>query len=260
MTSLKLGNQTVETLPLVLGGNPFGWTSDREESFEVLDAFLAAGGSIVDTADVYSAWAHDGVGGQSEQILGEWMSARNNRADVVVATKMGSLEPYNNLKHDSIMGAVDASLERLQTDYIDLYYAHHDDETTPIPEQVESFDALVKAGKVREVALSNYTPERMREYFEYAQENGLALPVAIQNQYNLLHRKEFEQQYQPLATEFGAATFPYFALASGMLTGKYRKLADLEGKTRQPMASGYATDDGFAVVDELVRVAQSLGA
>ncbi|MHA2788871.1 aldo/keto reductase [Corynebacterium sp. S7] len=244
-------------LPLVLGGNTFGWTSDKEASFAVLDAFVEAGGTYVDTADLYAVWAGDNTGGDSEKVLGEWFKARGNRADIVLATKMGGLAPYDNLQHDSVFGAVDASLERLQTDYIDLYYIHYDDEKVSIADQVTTFDELVKTGKVRNIALSNFSPERMREWFEYATANNLTVPVAIQPQYNLVHRKDFEESYQPIAKEFGAATFTYFSLASGFLTGKYRSAEDMEGKNREGFLGGYATDEGFAVVDKLVQVAEA---
>ena len=245
-------------LSLVLGGNTFGWTSDRDASFAVLDAFLEAGGTHIDTADLYAVWS-DGTGGHSEKVLGEWFAARGNRDKVVLATKMGGLAPYDNQRHDSVLAALEASLERLQTDYVDIFYSHYDDESVSIADQAATYDSLVASGKARHIALSNYSPDRIREWFEYATANNLALPVAIQPQYNLVHRKEFEESYLPLAREFGAATFPYFALASGFLTGKYRTPGDLEGRNRQGFVEGYATEEGFAVVDKLVEVGQSRG-
>ncbi len=246
-------------LPLVLGGNTFGWTSDREESFAVLDAFLAAGGTHIDTADLYAAWIGDGTGGHSETILGEWFAARGNRDRVVLATKMGGLAPYDNQRHDSVVAALAESLARLQTDYIDIFYSHYDDEHVSIADQATTYDSLVTSGQVRHIALSNYSPSRIREWFEYATAHHLAVPVAIQPQYHLLHRGDFEQSYLPLAREYGAATFPYFALASGFLTGKYRSPDDLEGRNRQGFMEGYATGEGFAVVDTLVDIAQARG-
>lgn len=247
------------TLPLVLGGNTFGWTSDQEASFAVLDAFLEAGGTHIDTADLYAVWIGDGTGGHSEKVLGEWFAARGNRDKVVLATKMGGLAPYDNQQHDSVVAALEASLKRLQTDYIDIFYSHYDDENVSIADQAATYDSLVKTGKVRHIALSNYSPERMREWFEYATANDLTVPAAIQPQYNLVHRKDFEESYLPLAREFGAATFPYFSLASGFLTGKYRSAEDLEGRNRQGFVEGYATAEGFAVVDTLVEVAAARG-
>lgn len=246
-------------LPLVLGGNTFGWTSDRETSFAVLDAFLEAGGTLIDTADLYAVWAGDGTGGDSEKVLGEWFAARGNRDQVVLATKMGGLAPYDNQQHDSVIAALEASLKRLQTDYVDIFYSHYDDGNVSIADQAATYDSLVKAGKVRHIALSNYSPERIREWFGYATANDLAVPAAIQPQYNLLHRKDFEESYLPLAQKYGAATFPYFALASGFLTGKYRSTEDMEGRNRQGFMEGYATAEGFAVVDKLVEVAQARG-
>lgn len=258
-TAITLRDTEYTTLPLVLGGNTFGWTSDRETSFAVLDAFVESGGTLVDTADLYAVWAGDHTGGDSEKVLGEWFAARGTRDTVVLATKMGGLAPHDNQQHDSVVAALEASLDRLQTDSIDVYYSHYDDENVSIEDQATTYDGLVASGKVRHIALSNYSPERMRQWFEYTTANGLAVPVALQLQYNLVHRHDFESSYQPLAREFGAATFPYFALASGFLTGKYRSAADLEGRSRQGMVEGYATEEGFAVVDELVRVAESRG-
>ncbi|MCK2199346.1 aldo/keto reductase [Corynebacterium callunae] len=249
----------IPKLPLVLGGNTFGWTSDRDASFAVLDAFVEAGGTHIDTADLYASWIGDGTGGQSERILGEWFIARGNREQIMLATKMGGLAPYDNQQHDSVIAALDASLERLQTDYVDLFYSHYDDENVAIADQAATYDSLVKSGKVRNFALSNYTPERIREWLEYATANNLTLPAAIQPQYNLVHRFDFEQSYLPLAKEYGIATFTYFALASGFLTGKYRSAADLEGQNRAGFVEGYATDAGFAVVDKLVGIADSRG-
>ncbi|MFP7364369.1 aldo/keto reductase [Corynebacterium callunae] len=250
-----MADTVTPNLRLVLGGNTFGWTSDRETSFAVLDAFVAAGGTHIDTADLYASWVGDGTGGQSERILGEWFKERGNREQIVLATKMGGLAPYDNQQHDSVVAALEASLERLQTDYIDIFYSHYDDENVSIADQAVTYDSLVKSGKVRNIALSNYSPERIREWLEYATANNLTLPAAIQPQYNLVHRADFEQAYQPLAREFGVATFTYFALASGFLTGKYRSAADLEGQNRAGFVEGYATDEGFKVVDKLVEVA-----
>ncbi|NUL47045.1 aldo/keto reductase [Cellulosimicrobium funkei] len=257
--TITLHGTDYSTIPLVLGGNTFGWTSDREASFAVLDAFLAAGGSFIDTADLYAVWAGDGTGGDSEKVLGEWFAARGNREQVVLATKMGGLAPFDNQQHESVLSALEASLKRLQTDYVDVFYSHYDDENVSIEDQARTYDGLVTSGAVRHIALSNYSPERMRAWFEYASANDLTVPVAIQPQYNLVHRKDFEQSYLPIAREFGAATFPYFSLASGFLTGKYRTSADLEGAAREGMAGGYASDEGFAVVDELVRLAEARG-
>lgn len=255
----RIPRTNIDVFPLNLGGNTFGWTSDRDASFAVLDAFVAAGGNFIDSADLYSVWADGHTGGESEKVLGEWMRARGNRADVVIATKVGGLPTRPGLSKENVEAALDESLARLQTDYIDLYYAHYDDENVSIEDQVRTGHALVESGRVRHLALSNHSPERAREFFETARRLGLTQPVALQPQYNLIHRKQFEQEYAPLAAEFDVAVFPYFALASGFLTGKYRTAADFEGKAREGFASGHLTDEGLAVVDALVEIAEKRG-
>lgn len=245
-----------EIFPLNLGANTFGWTADQEQSFAVLDAFVAAGGNFVDTADVYSAWAEGNSGGESETVLGQWMAERGNREEIVVATKVGRHPDFPSQEHDVVLAALEASLERLQTDYVDLYYAHFDDEKTPIGDQARTYDELVKSGKVRAIGISNYSPERMREWLDTADAEGLTKPVAIQPHYNLLHRKDYEQDYAKLAEHHGAAVFSYFSLASGLLTGKYSSKEDLKGAAREGMAEGYATEAAFEVVQVLRELAE----
>ncbi|MGD6978698.1 MULTISPECIES: aldo/keto reductase [Citricoccus] len=247
----------LDVFPLNLGGNTFGWTSDRETSFAVLDAFVAAGGNFIDTADSYAMWAEGSDGGDSERVLGEWFTARGNRDRVILATKLGGKPGREGLSAQNAAAALDESLQRLQTGYIDLYYAHYDDEDVSIEEQVKIAGSLVESGKVKHVGLSNFTPERMREWFDTAQRLGQPAPVAIQPQYNLLARADYEQGYAPIARDFDVAVFPYFALASGFLTGKYRTAEDLEGADRKDFAAGYLTEDGLKVVDELVRIAEA---
>ena len=249
----------IDSFPLSLGGNTFGWTSDRDESFAVLDAFVAAGGNVIDSADLYSVWAEGHSGGESERVLGEWMESRGNRADVVIATKVGALRSRPGLSAENVEIALAESLERLRTDHVDLYYFHYDDEDVAIADQVRTAHALVESGRVRHLALSNHSPERTREFLEVATAEGLTLPVALQPQYNLVNRNAFEQGYAPLAREYDLAVFPYFALASGFLTGTYRSESDLAGKARESMASGYVTTEGLAVVDVVVRVAEARG-
>lgn len=251
---IRIPRTDLDIFPLNLGGNTFGWTSDRDASFAVLDAFVAAGGNFVDTADSYSMWAEGNVGGESEAVLGEWMSLRGNRNDVVVATKVGGLPGRQGLSRENVVAALDESLKRLQTDYVDLYYAHYDDDSVSIEEQVRTGHELVGSGRVRYLALSNFTPARMREWFEVARREGMSLPVAIQPEYNLVNRRDYEQGYAPIAREFDVAVFPYFALASGFLTGKYRTAEDFEGKARSAFASGHLTEQGLNVVDALVRI------
>ena len=251
----RLPRTDLEVLPLNLGGNTFGWTSDRETSFAVLDAFVAAGGSFIDTADAYAAWAEGSEGGDSETVLGEWFEARGNREEIVLATKVGAKPSRTGLSAANVEAALDESLERLRTDRIDLYYAHYDDEAVSIEEQVRIADGLVRSGRVRHLGLSNYSPERMREWFEVATREGLTVPVAIQPHYNLLARAAYEKDYAPIAREFDAAVMPYFSLASGLLTGKYRTKEDLEGRARKGMVEDNLTEDALAVVDVLTEVA-----
>lgn len=222
----------------------------------MLDAFVAAGGNFIDTADAYAMWGDGLGGGESETVIGSWVAARGNREDVIIATKLGALPNRPGLSRENAEAALTESLQRLQTDCIDIYYAHYDDDAVDIEQQVRIAHDLVASGRVKHVALSNFTPERMREWFQTASDLKLTLPVAIQPQYNLLARKDFEQSYAAIARDFDAAVFPYFALASGMLTGKYRSAQDLAGADREGFASGYATAEGFAVIDELVNIAQ----
>ena len=214
MTSLDFG-------PLVLGGNTFGWTSSREESFAVLDAFIEAGGRSLDTADVYSAWVPGNAGGESETIIGEWLASRGGRDGVVIATKVFSLAERPGLSADNIHAAVDDSLERLQTDYLDLYYAHRDDESVAQEEYVQAFDQLVQSGKVREVGASNFSAERLSSAVKIAKDAGLTPFTVAQDQYNLVSRS-LEQHLVPTLDALGLVELPYSALASGFLTGKYR--------------------------------------
>lgn len=249
----------LEVLPLNLGGNTFGWTSDRETSFAVLDDFLAAGGTFVDTADGYSAWAPGNSGGESEAILGEWMAERGVRDRMVIATKVSTKPDRKGLSAENVEAALTESLQRLRTDHVDLYYFHFDDETVAIADQVRTAHELVASGRVRHMALSNYSPARMREWLEAARDLDLTLPVAIQPHYNLLHRAEVEQDYAPLAREFDLAVFPYFALASGLLTGKYRSREDLAGTAREGMTADRFGDEALAVIDALDVVATAHG-
>lgn len=252
-----IGSSDLDVFPLVLGGNTFGWTSDETDSHAILDAFVAGGGNFVDTADSYSAFAPGNSGGESETILGTWFSARKNRDQIVLATKVSQHPDFKGLAASNIHAAADASLARLKTDYIDLYYAHRDDETTPLEESLAAFDALVKAGKVRYVAISNYSAERITEWLTIARREGYDLPVAIQPHLNLVHRKSYEPAIQDIAVENNLGVFPYFALASGFLTGKYKTKEDLANTPRERLTQGYFNDAGLAVVAELEKVAKA---
>lgn len=257
--TVRIPRTELEVLPLNLGGNTFGWTSDRETSFAVLDDFLAAGGTFVDTADGYSAWAPGNSGGESEATIGEWMAERGVRDRMVIATKVSTKPDRQGLSAENVEAALTESLQRLRTDHVDLYYFHFDDENVAIADQVRTAHELVASGRVRHMALSNYSPARMREWLETAHELDLTLPVAIQPQYNLLHRAEVEQDYAPLAREFDLAVFPYFALASGLLTGKYRSREDLAGTAREGMTADRFGDEALAVIDALDVVANAHG-
>lgn len=237
MTSLrKLGSSDLEVFPLALGGNVFGWTADRDRSFAVLDAYTAAGGNFVDTADSYSAWVDGNSGGESETVLGQWFAARGNRDDVVLATKVSQHPEYPGLSAANIKAAADASLRRLGTDHIDLYYTHFDKPEVPVEEIIGALDELVKAGKVRHIAASNISAERLAASLEFSDREGLARYVALQPHYNLVSRDTYEGELRDLAEQAGLAAVPYYALAAGFLTGKYRPGTEVDS----PRAGGAA--------------------
>ena len=255
----KLRGIDAEIFPLVLGGNTFGWTSDESVSDQVLDAYTEAGGNLIDTADVYSAWAPGHSGGESEIVLGRWLAKNGNRNKVLVATKVSQHPQYSGLSAKNIEAAADASLLRLGLDVIDLYYAHFDDSSTPLEETAAAFDKLVKEGKVRAIGLSNYTPDRIREWFSIARKEGLTLPVALEPQYNLVYRKDYEDGLMQVAKDEDLAVFPYFSLASGFLTGKYRTMDDLKGKQREGMVKDFFTQEGLDVVAAMDGIAKAHG-
>ncbi|PWB97343.1 aldo/keto reductase [Salinibacterium hongtaonis] len=252
-------NPFSDSFPLVLGGNVFGWTADEPESHRVLDAFVAAGGDHVDTADGYSAWVPGNTGGDSERIIGSWLASRGNRDTVTIASKVATHPEFTGLSPANIAAAADASLARLGTDYIDLYYAHFDDETQSIEDIATAFDALVKAGKIHSIGVSNFSPERIDAWFAAAKANGLSTPVALQPHYNLLARG-YETTYAPVAERHGLGVFTYFSLAAGMLTGKYRSAADVEGAARGRTLAPLATESAFSTIAALVEVADEVGA
>ncbi|GAA1638228.1 aldo/keto reductase [Microbacterium flavum] len=254
----RIGTSDIDVFPLALGGNVFGWTADRDTSFEILDAFHAGGGDFIDTADSYSAWVPGHEGGESERIIGEWL-ARRRPDGVTVATKVSQHPAHKGLSAANVRGAAEASLERLGVEAIDLYYAHFDDTETPLEETVAAFGQLVSDGLVRYTAVSNYSAERVREWVRIARELGVAEPVAVQPHYNLVHR-ETEDDIVPAAEELGLSLVPYFALAKGFLTGKYRS-TDAAGHT-SPRAEGaatYATPQGLQILDVLQRVGDAHG-
>ncbi|MDX3571987.1 aldo/keto reductase [Streptomyces sp. ID05-47C] len=257
MTSLrKLGSSGPEVFPLALGGNVFGWTADEAASFAVLDAYTAAGGNFVDTADSYSAWIEGNSGGESETIIGNWLKARGNRDDLVIATKVSQHPDHQGLTAANIRAAADASLRRLGTDRIDLYYTHFDKPEVPVEEIVGALDELVRAGKVRQIAASNISPERLRASLEFSDREGLARYVALQPHYNLVSRDTYEGELQDLVAASGLAAVPYYGLASGFLTGKYRPGATVDSARAQGAAKHLATERGqkvLTVLDEVAR-------
>ncbi len=255
---MKLGTSGLTVSPLCLGGNTFGWTADERESFEVLDAYVAGGGNFVDSADAYSHWIPGNSGGESETILGNWMKARGNRESIVIATKVGMLPNYTALTAENIVTAVDNSLRRLQTDYIDLYYAHKDDPDTDQLETMTAFDALVKAGKVRAIAASNYSADRLQSALDVADANGLTKFVALQNLYNLVERGAYEGPLRDVVERNNLVSLPYYSLAKGFLTGKYR----VKGETESGRAAGaevYLDTNGPAVLAAMDTVAAAHG-
>ncbi|MFJ7943143.1 aldo/keto reductase [Streptomyces sp. NPDC096354] len=261
MTSLrKLGSSDLQVFPLALGGNVFGWTADEVQSFAVLDAYVAAGGNFVDTADAYSAWIPGNEGGESETVIGKWLAARSNRSDIVVATKVGAHPAYKGLSAATIKAAAEESLRRLGTDHIDLYYTHFDDETVPVEEIITALDQLVKDGKVREIAASNISPERLQASLDFSEREGLARYVALQPHYNLVSRDTYEGELQETAARAGLAAVPYFALASGFLTGKYRPGASVESARAEKAGQHLASERGQKVLAALDKVAGERGA
>ena len=256
MKKIKIGNTDLEVAPINLGGNVFGWTLDEKESFKILDAFTAGEFNFIDTADMYSYWVDGGEGGQSETILGKWMKSRNNRKDIVLATKVGGetgTHPVDTSKKH-ILEAVDKSLKRLQTDYIDLYYTHFDDEKTPVEETLEAYDEIIKAGKVRYIAASNISPKRLEDSFAASEKYGLPKYQALQPHYNLVERENYESKYAPLADKYNLSVFTYWSLASGFLTGKYRSKDDLNKSVRGGSVEKYLDEKGLAVLSALDKV------
>jgi aryl-alcohol dehydrogenase-like predicted oxidoreductase len=261
MTSLRrLGSSDLQVFPLALGGNVFGWTADEAQSFAVLDAYAAAGGNFIDTADAYSAWVPGNEGGESETVIGKWLAGRSDRSDIVVATKVGAHPAYKGLSATTIKAAAEQSLRRLGTDHIDLYYTHFDDETVPVEEIITALDQLVKDGKVRAIAASNISPERLQASLDFSEREGLARYVALQPHYNLVSRDTYEGELQDTAARAGLAAVPYFALASGFLTGKYRPGTSVESARAEKAGGHLESERGRKVLAALDKVAQERGA
>ncbi|MFF0221893.1 aldo/keto reductase [Streptomyces sp. NPDC004629] len=260
MTSLqKLGPSDLEVFPLALGGNVFGWSADEPTSFAVLDAYTAAGGNLIDTADAYSAWVEGNKGGESETIIGTWVKARGNRSDVLIATKVSQHPDYPGLSAANITAAADASLRRLGTDYIDLYYTHFDKPDVPVEEIIGALDALVRAGKVRYIAASNISAERLQASLDFSDREGLARYVALQPHYNLVSRDTYEGPLQDVAARAGLAALPYYSLAAGFLTGKYRPGTTVDSVRAGGAAKHLESERGQKVLTALDEIAAAHG-
>ncbi len=258
MEKRQLGQSSLHVYPITFGGNVFGWTADEKTSFSLLDGFVGAGFNFIDTADVYSRWHPGNAGGESEVIIGNWLKARGGREKIVLATKLGiEMAPgKKGLSRKYMMQAVEDSLRRLQTDYIDLYQSHRDDPETPIEETLSAYADLIKQGKVREIGASNFSAERMAESLKISTEKGLPRYQSLQPQYSLVERTEFEGPLEELCLREKVGVIGYYSLASGFLTGKYRSKADMEGRLRGARVEKYLNDYGFGVVAALDDVAK----
>jgi aryl-alcohol dehydrogenase-like predicted oxidoreductase len=262
MKTRQLGQSPLQIAPLMLGGNVFGWTIDAETSFAVLDAFVDCGFNFIDTADVYSRWKPGNQGGESESILGDWFARSGKRDAVILATKVGMDlgDGKKGLSRNYIMRACEASLTRLQTDHIDLYQSHTDDDSVPLEETLEAYQKLIQAGKVRVIGASNYSGPRLREAVGLAEREGLPVYQTLQPEYNLYDRQHFEKELQPVARELRLGVIPYFSLASGFLTGKYRTKADAAGANREGRVAKYFDERGMKILATLEEISQEIGA
>ena len=253
---IRIPKSDLTVHPLCLGGNVFGFSADVANSEIVLDYYFDNGGNFVDTADMYSQWAPGHVGGESETIIGNWMKRRGNRAKMVIATKVAKLDTRPGLKPANIKAACDDSLRRLQTDYIDLYYAHQDDPDTPIEETLSAFDSLIKAGKVRYIAASNFTKDRLQESLDIAEKLNLSSYIASQDQYNLMDR-DYERTLMPTLKANGLSQIPFYGLARGFLTGKYRPGVTVESVRATGVANSYANERGWKILEKLDQIAKA---
>jgi aryl-alcohol dehydrogenase-like predicted oxidoreductase len=257
----KLGKSGLEVAPLALGGNVFGWTADEAMSFKLLDAFVAHGFNLIDTANNYSRWVPGHQGGESETIMGKWLKQRGVRDKVIIATKVGMEmgADQKGLAKTYILKEVEQSLKRLQTDYIDLYQSHIDDESTPLEETLETYAQLVKQGKVRAIGASNYGGERLAQALEVSAKHGYPSYQSLQPHYNLYERGEYESKLEPVCREKGIGVITYFSLARGFLTGKYRSDADLSKSPRGGGVKGYFNERGFRILETLDKIAKERG-
>jgi aryl-alcohol dehydrogenase-like predicted oxidoreductase len=258
MKKRKLGNSGIEAAPLALGGNVFGWTADEPTAYNILDAFVAAGFNLIDTADTYSRWVPGNKGGESETIIGKWLKRSGNRKNVVIATKVGSEMGPNSkgLTKPYILRAVEESLQRLQTDTIDLYQSHKDDPDTPLDETLEAYSQLIKQGKVRAIGASNYGAKRLSEAIQISAQKGYTGYQSLQPRYNLYDRAEYEKSLEPICIEKGIGVITYSSLASGFLTGKYRSEKDRSKSIRGQGIKIYLNDRGFKILEALEQAAK----
>ncbi len=258
MKKRKLGDSGLEVSPLAFGGNVFGWTADETMSFRLLDAFVAEGFNLIDTADVYARWVQGLEGGESETIIGKWLKRSGKRQSVIIATKVGKeMGPdKKGLSRSYIFQAVEESLRRLQTDYIDLYQSHEDDTQTPLEETLDAFDRLIQDGKVRAIGASNFSAKRLAEALQVSEQYGYPRYQSLQPLYNLYDRADYEKDLEPLCREKGLAVISYFSLASGFLTGKYRSEVDLADRARADIVKKYLNERGYRILEALGRVAQ----
>ncbi len=260
MEKRKLGNSDLVVAPVAFGGNVFGWTIDEQTSFGILDRFSEAGFNLIDTANVYSRWKPGNQGGESETIIGNWLKSRSNRQQVTIATKVGAdMGTGKNISKANILKEVDNSLKRLQTDYIDLYFSHYDDEKTPVEETLEAYGELIKAGKVRWIGASNFSAARLKESLDASKRLGLPKYEVYQPEYNLYNRQQYETEYEPIVQEYQLGVTNYYALASGFLSGKYRSEADLNKSQRGGGIKSFLNERGFKILEALDQVAERLG-
>ena len=242
--------------PLCLGSNIFGGAAPEAESHLVMDAYRSHGGNFIDTADMYNQWIEGHVGGESESVIGSWMKSRGNRADMVIATKVSKLDRRPGLSAKNIVAACEESLDRLQTDYIDLYYSHSDDETVSLDETLGAYAQLIAEGKVRYIAASNFTPARVRESIKFSEENNLPSYIAVQDLYNLVDRTTYEAEMAATVAELGISNIPFYGIARGFLTGKYRP-GVTEVDSMRPAALVYTTDKNYTVLSAMDEIAQA---
>jgi aryl-alcohol dehydrogenase-like predicted oxidoreductase len=253
---VALGRTGLQVHPLCLGGNVFGWSANAEQSHEVLTAYEADGGNFIDTADMYSRWHTGNVGGESETIIGDWMRSRGNRSEMVIATKVAKLATRPGLSAANIAAAAEDSLRRLGTDYIDIYYAHHDDEETPLEESLTAFNELVTAGKVRYLAASNYTASRLEAALKISRDLGMSEYLLLQPNYNAIVRDEYEGDLMATAVKEDIPVLPYFSLAAGFLTGKYQPGVSVDSVRAGDMPD-YKNDRGWAILNALTEIAKA---